>query len=339
MEQPEDASAESPILRIAEAIDRESSVPVSVQLRGALEYGIGSSDIPPGTRLPSVRSLARRLALSPVTVSNVYAVLAEAGLIEGRIGSGTFVAEGGLPPQEAERLRALEGAIDDLVRLGREAGLSPAELAYRVSTAPAAPRPLRLLMLGTFHDATEAYADAIRPHLRPGDTIAARTTESLGAGPAPEADLVVAPRTIRATAQAQFPGIPVVGITLIPNEATRVALAAIPPEARVLAVSYFAEFLPIMRTGVARFAPHVTRLTAVARDYDRLAAHLAEADVLIHSTGADYLRRALRPDQTAIEYRHTPDGHAIDTELLPAIAACRGRLRNRKESALEDQPK
>lgn len=333
-----DALVDDVPARLAAAIDRGSSLPVSVQLKGALEYGIASGEVPCGTRLPSVRTLARRLGLSPVTVSGVYALLREAGLVEGRVGSGTFVARGGLPPQEVERLRVLQGAIEEVVRLGREAGLSPAELAVRVSTAPAAPRPVRLLMLGTFHDATEGYAEAIRPHLRPGDTIVARTTDSLAGEPPPEVDLVVAPRTLRATAQGLLPGLPVVGITLIPNEATRVALAAIAPEARVLAVSHFAEFLPVLRGGVARFAPHATRLKAVARDEEGLAALLAGTDVLVHSTGADDLRRALRPGQAAIEYRHTPDGHAIEAELLPAIAACRGRLRSKKEPALEDQP-
>lgn len=317
--------------RLALAIDKASSVPVSVQLRGALEYGIASGDIAPGTRLPSVRRLAGHLAMSPVTVSNVYAALQEAGHVEGRVGTGTFVADGGMAPQHAICLREVERRIEELVRLGHEAGLSRAELAYRVSTAPARLGRVRVLMLGTFHDATEAYADDIRPHLRPGDEILARTTDELQTDLPAGIDLVVAPRTLRVEAQALFPRLPVLGITLIPNEATRVALAAIPPQAQVAVVSYFPEFLPMMRAGIMRFAPHVTRVTGAVRDDAGLPDLLARADVVIHSTGAEFLRNDLRSEQTAVEYRHTPDSHAIETDLLPAIDACRGRTLERED--------
>jgi len=74
--------------RLALVLDKTSSVPVSVQLRGALEYGIATGDIPPSTRLPSGRRLASHLGLSPVTVSNVYAALQEAGHVQGRVGTG-----------------------------------------------------------------------------------------------------------------------------------------------------------------------------------------------------------------------------------------------------------
>ncbi len=327
----QEIQSDDTVERLALALDRASSVPVSVQLRGALEYGIASGDLAPGTRLPSVRRLAARLGLSPVTVSNVYAALQEGGHVKGRVGTGTFVADDGVSHHQAQALRDIERRIGELVRLGQEAGLSRAELAYRVSTAPERPGQVRVLMLGTFQDATEAYAEDIRPCLRAGDEIIARTTERLARDRPEGIALIVAPRTLRVEAQSYFPGLPVVGITLIPKEATRIALAAIPPQAQVAAISYFPEFLPAMRAGIMRFAPHVSRVTATIRDDDNLSAILSRADVVIHSTGAEDLRQGLRSDQTAIEYRHTPDSHAIETDLLPAIDACRGRTPEQRE--------
>ncbi|SDF01308.1 GntR family transcriptional regulator [Limimaricola pyoseonensis] len=338
----QDTDLEATIDRIARAIDRGASIPVSVQLRGALEYGIGTGDVAAGTRLPSVRALAARLGLSPVTVSGVYAGLREAGYIEGRVGSGTFVTGGDAAgPARRAGLQELERRIAELVRLGQGLGLSPAEIALRVSSAGASPevagaRRLRLLMLGTFRDATAFYAEEIRPHLAPGDTISALTVEEAGATPPGGFDLVVTPRTLTGEARTLFPDLPVVGITMIPTETTRVALATLPPEAQVAAVSYFDDFLTLMKTGIMRFAPHVTQVEALVRSDPELAARLAEADVLIHSTGAEYLRAGLRPDQTAIEYRHTPDGRAIRAELLPAIAACRAGEPQQEETRLED---
>ena len=115
------AHFEHAVEQIAGAIDRGSTVSVSVQLRGALEFGIASGDLPEGLRLPSVRALAERLGLSPVTVSNVYAALQKAGHIEGRIGQGTFVS-GSATRASAANLQALENRIADLIEMGRSCG-------------------------------------------------------------------------------------------------------------------------------------------------------------------------------------------------------------------------
>jgi GntR family transcriptional regulator len=50
-----------------------------------------SGTLPAGTRLPSVRELARELAVNQNTVLKVYDRLISEGLIESRRGEGTFV--------------------------------------------------------------------------------------------------------------------------------------------------------------------------------------------------------------------------------------------------------
>ena len=139
----------------------------------------------------------------------------------------------------------------------------------------------------------------------------------------PRADLVCCPHTMISEARRLFPDLPVVGLTLIPNGDTRVALATMPPESSVLVVSFFDDFLALMKSGVSRFAPHVNDVIAVPRSDKSLNDLLSKADVLIHSSGAGYLRDQLRADQNAIEYRHTPDSHSVKQELLPAIEAAR----------------
>jgi GntR family transcriptional regulator len=325
MDQADTVDIDPALARLAAAIDPSSSVPVSVQLRGALEYGIASGDIPANTRLPSVRRLAASLKLSPVTVSGVYAALQDRGHIEGRIGSGTFVADRAPPPAAQSRKMAdFERQVGDLIQLGRELGLSRQDIAFRVSMAPpAAVMPMRILMLGTFLDATTAYAAELAPYLGDSDSISAASVADIEKGQVVSADLIVCPHTLTAVAARHFPGLPVFGITLIPNEQTRIALAGIPPEANVAVVSYFDDFLPTLKSGVDRFAPHLGRVTAVTRGFEGLPDLLGQADVLIYSTGAAYLSEGLRPEQTSIEYRHTPDSHDVRSKLLPAIEAVR----------------
>lgn len=320
--------------RIATAIDHSSSIPISVQLRGALEYGIATGDIPPGSRLPSVRKLASSLGLSPVTVSNVFAALQDRGQIEGRIGSGTFVTDRGLPCTiGAGRVAAFERQVADLIAAGRDLGLSAQDVAFRVTMAGnTPPRALRILVLGTFSNATSAYAADLKAYLRDRDTITCWTVDRPDPAPT-DVDLVFCPRTLSRQAESLFPGIPQVSMILIPNEATRVALAGIPPDARVLVVSYFDDFLTVLKAGVARFAPHVQRVTAVPRGVADLDGLMAACDVMIHATGAEYLRDRLRPDQSGVEYRHTPDSHTVQTQLLPALDSLRMSVPTKGESS------
>jgi GntR family transcriptional regulator len=314
---------------IVTAIDRSSPIPVSVQLRGALEFGIATGELPEAMRLPSVRSLARMFGLSPVTVAGVYAGLRDAGLIESRVGAGSFVARNRTDlAQEFDKHRELRRRIAELVRLGAELGLSPAELAARISSNPglAGCHGLRIAMLSHFPATTEIYARTLSANVGGGDTVFATTFDELKAGGQPDADLIVTPRNL-VTDAAQLCGhLPVVGLTFIPDEATRVSLASLQPETRVLAVSYFPHFLPLMKAGLRRFAPHVLEMQMMARDDPGLDAAAAGAGVLIYASGADYLAERISGAQRAIEYLHTPDPRSIRDDLLPALDARRAEL-------------
>lgn len=312
------------LTRIAQAIDLSSAIPVSVQLRGALEYGIATGEILPGTRLPSVRKLAQTIGLSPVTVSSVFATLQERGHVEGRIGSGTFVADRGQSPAaDLNRLAAFERQVAATLAAGRNLGLSVQDIALRLTqSGTPGPRALRILVLGTFRDATEAYAEDLRSLLAEADTVIPWTFDRQDGMPA-EVDLILTPSTLVDEAERLFPGTPHLSLILIPNEETRIALARIPPDAQVLMVSYFDDFLPILKAGVTRFAPHLGQVRAVSRSAPELDGLIANCDVLIHATGADYLRASLSAGQSAIEYRHTPDRHTIRTQVLPTLDALR----------------
>ena len=66
--------------------------PLNEQLADALTRAIEVGLLPPGTRLPAERELARELALSRTTIVAAYDRLRLAGLARSRQGSGTRVA-------------------------------------------------------------------------------------------------------------------------------------------------------------------------------------------------------------------------------------------------------
>jgi DNA-binding transcriptional MocR family regulator len=71
-------------------------------IAAAVSRLVHAGELPAGTRLPTVRSVARELRISPTTVSEAWRSLARAGAIETRGRSGTFVLTATMP---RERLR------------------------------------------------------------------------------------------------------------------------------------------------------------------------------------------------------------------------------------------
>lgn len=65
---------------------------IYVAVADALGSMIRDAELPPGERLPSLRSVARRLAVSVTTAVRAYGLLVENGLAEARAQSGYFVA-------------------------------------------------------------------------------------------------------------------------------------------------------------------------------------------------------------------------------------------------------
>src|SRR5688572_24819636 len=80
-------------LLLSVEIDPDSRRPVSTQLYVILRDKILAGDFSPGDRLPASRTLARDLTLSRTTVIEAFDRLTAEGLIESRVGSGTFVSE------------------------------------------------------------------------------------------------------------------------------------------------------------------------------------------------------------------------------------------------------
>ncbi|MBV9501869.1 MAG: PLP-dependent aminotransferase family protein [Acidobacteriaceae bacterium] len=68
-----------------------ASGPLHARLASSIKEAIRRGDLPPGTKLPSERALAKTLAISRTTVLTAYNDLRSSGWLESRAGSGTWV--------------------------------------------------------------------------------------------------------------------------------------------------------------------------------------------------------------------------------------------------------
>jgi GntR family transcriptional regulator/MocR family aminotransferase len=78
-------------------LDRRSAEPLGRQLADRVREQVLSGALPRGLRLPSTRALAADLDVSRSVTEHAYDQLTAEGWLEGRHGSGTFVAAGAAP--------------------------------------------------------------------------------------------------------------------------------------------------------------------------------------------------------------------------------------------------
>ena|ERR1700733_4208713 len=99
-------------------IESSSGVPINRQIADQIRGHTVSGVLQPGDRLPSVRQLAKELAVNPNTILHVYERLTAEGLLERRQGDGTFVSTN-LPRGRAKAQQELLG--EELDRIARRA--------------------------------------------------------------------------------------------------------------------------------------------------------------------------------------------------------------------------
>jgi GntR family transcriptional regulator len=112
-------------------IDPHSGVPVYRQLMNQVKYYIASGTLNPGVQLPSIRQLARELAVNPTTIVRAYGELQHEGVIELRHGKGVFVANGQVHMTARQREARLRPLARQLTVEAAQMG-SPPDLVLRL---------------------------------------------------------------------------------------------------------------------------------------------------------------------------------------------------------------
>jgi DNA-binding transcriptional regulator YhcF (GntR family) len=109
-------------------LEARSGVPTYLQLVQQVRQAVSLGILRPGDQLPTVKEVVGSLAINPNTVLRAYRELDLEGLVEGRRGVGTFIAEdvAPLPPDDVKRLRT---ELERWVSRARAAGLDDENLA------------------------------------------------------------------------------------------------------------------------------------------------------------------------------------------------------------------
>lgn len=96
-------------------VSPSDGVPIYQQVVNQIRYLAASGRLEAGEQLPPVRKLAEQVLVNPNTIARAYRELEQAGIIESRQGSGSFIAQRVSPLSRRERTRVLNERIDMLL--------------------------------------------------------------------------------------------------------------------------------------------------------------------------------------------------------------------------------
>jgi DNA-binding transcriptional regulator YhcF (GntR family) len=109
-------------------IDNSTGDPPYEQIRTQIAAQVASGELPPGTKLPTVRALAEALGIAPNTVARAYRELEYSGVVSTRGRNGTVVHGDGsdraakeAAASYADAMRALGVRQDEALELVRRA--------------------------------------------------------------------------------------------------------------------------------------------------------------------------------------------------------------------------
>jgi GntR family transcriptional regulator len=110
-------------------LDFQSGVPVYRQIIDQVQAGIATGALARGHQLPTVRQLAVNLAINPNTVLRAYRELEIRGVLETQQGTGTFISDRRVRPDDSERERQLEQLVGEFVARAGAGGFTLQDVA------------------------------------------------------------------------------------------------------------------------------------------------------------------------------------------------------------------
>ncbi len=278
-------------------LNRRSSVALRDQLATQIELAILRGTILPTEKLPSVRNLARQLAVHPNTVAAAYRKLQDRGHVQLKRGSGIVVL--GDRTGISSPTRSLERIIWDALETAFARGFTEAEFRRTLARLLAARAAESLLVIDADRETAELLAAELRSLCRV--PVAWAQPEQLPRGHAGEqGTLLLAVPYHMSQVRRLMPEADFEVLTLEMGEAERKAVGAVPEGALIVVVSHARTVLPfatVLLRGLR--GDEILVETCALADKEALSrltasADLVLADVLAYETVVRQRPRAVR---------------------------------------------
>jgi GntR family transcriptional regulator len=114
-------------------VDTDSDLTVYDQIVRQVKFAVADGAMAEGELIPSVRELARELAINPNTVARAYRLLQDEGVAEPVRGTGLAIARGARRMCRELRQQLLGKRLSQALREALQAGLDASEVQQLVS--------------------------------------------------------------------------------------------------------------------------------------------------------------------------------------------------------------
>ena len=109
-------------------IDAQNGLAVYDQIVRQVKFAVADGAIASGELVPSVRELARELAINPNTVARAYRQLQDDGVLEAVRGTGLVVAESARRQCQSERTKLIRARLRTVLEEAALSGLEQQEI-------------------------------------------------------------------------------------------------------------------------------------------------------------------------------------------------------------------
>jgi len=119
-------------------IDPTNGLAIYEQVARQVVFAVAGGAIAPGELVPSVRELARDLAVNPNTIARAYRELQARGVLESVRGTGLAVTQGALANCREQRVRMIRERLQQVLLEAKQSRLDPGQLRTLVQSELAA---------------------------------------------------------------------------------------------------------------------------------------------------------------------------------------------------------
>lgn len=109
-------------------ISNSSDKPIYEQITSQIKAMIMTEELVTGDSIPSMRSLAKKIHVSVITVQKAYEELHRDGFIETIVGKGSFVSANNKETILEEQNKILEKQISDACDIAKKSGINKEQL-------------------------------------------------------------------------------------------------------------------------------------------------------------------------------------------------------------------
>lgn len=122
-------------------IDFQNGLPIYEQVVRQVKFAIAGEDFKEGELVPSVREIARELAINPNTVARAFRQLQTDGVLQAVRGTGLAVATGAVERCRTERVELIRARFEQVLAEAMQSRLDPTELRTLLERELAAVNP------------------------------------------------------------------------------------------------------------------------------------------------------------------------------------------------------